>query len=201
MTLKTKMSLLVFLTSLSIVSIGFSSWSITAETTAEINGNIEVDNVVDVKDCVYISSINELKYCEYGFMNDSNQIVDEGKLTLGYYVDLNQCEAYFSPLSSLEITLSLTLSDNDSDCEILSMLSGYDVSSDGGFTPLHNPSGDFTDIYICFEEIIPNNTEHFNFYVDYYFYHEINSYFKKNVYDYFINSELEFVIETTITAK
>lgn len=201
MTLKAKMSLLVFLTSLSIVSIGFSSWSITAETTAEINGNIEVDNVVDVKDCVYITSINELKYCEYGFMNNSNQIVDEGKLTLGYYVDLNQCESYFSPLGTLEITVSIGLSNNESDCEILSMLSGYDVNSEGGFTPLHNLSEDLTDIYICFEEIIPNNTEHFNFYIDYYFYHEINSNFKKDVHDYFINNDLEIIIETTITAK
>ena len=58
MTLKAKMSLLVFLTSLSIVSIGFSSWSITAETTAEINGNIEVDNVIDVKDCIYLCTTN-----------------------------------------------------------------------------------------------------------------------------------------------
>ena len=48
MTLKTKMSLLVFLTSLSIVSIGFSSWSITAETNAELGGNIEVGHNVTI---------------------------------------------------------------------------------------------------------------------------------------------------------
>ena len=40
MTLKAKMSLLVFLTTISIVSVGFSSWSITAETSAEIGGTI-----------------------------------------------------------------------------------------------------------------------------------------------------------------
>ena len=43
MTLKTKLSLLVFLTTVSIVSVGFSSWSISIPET--IQGNIEVDNV------------------------------------------------------------------------------------------------------------------------------------------------------------
>mgnify|MGYP006316098225 CR=1 FL=1 len=78
MTLKTKMSLLVFLTSLSIVSIGFSSWSITAETTAEINGNIEVDNVINSDKYVYLDTtkgenntgIDCFKYQEYGYMNE-----------------------------------------------------------------------------------------------------------------------------------
>ena len=61
MTLRTKMSLLVLLTSISIVSVGFSSWSITAETNAEIGGNIEVDNVIDNSKARY-SNKNMIEY-------------------------------------------------------------------------------------------------------------------------------------------
>lgn len=62
MTLKSKMSLLVFLTTISIVSVGFSSWSITTPKT--IYGNIEVDNVqyFDFKDSAYT-----IKRKEFGF--------------------------------------------------------------------------------------------------------------------------------------
>ena len=62
MKLKTKMSLLVFLTTLSIVSVGFSSWSISS--TDSIGGNIEVDNVTtfDYKNTAYT-----IKYSEFGF--------------------------------------------------------------------------------------------------------------------------------------
>ena len=61
MTLKSKMSLLVLLTSVSIVSIGFSSWSITTETNAEIGGNIEVDNVINYNE--YIKLIGDIPTC------------------------------------------------------------------------------------------------------------------------------------------
>lgn len=62
MTLKNKMSLLLFLTTVSIVSVGFSSWSITVPET--IQGNIEVDNVgyFDFKDSAYT-----IKRKEFGF--------------------------------------------------------------------------------------------------------------------------------------
>ena len=69
MTLKAKMSLLVFLTSLSIVSIGFSSWSITAETTAEINGNIEVDDV-KTDELFEIISVDKFTICYDGILQN-----------------------------------------------------------------------------------------------------------------------------------
>ena len=75
MTLKTKMSLLVFLTSLSIVSIGFSSWSITVETNAEAIGNIEVDNVINNNNMITQETVHEFTYSELGFTNSNVNVV------------------------------------------------------------------------------------------------------------------------------
>lgn len=110
MTLKTKMSLLVFLTSLSIVSIGFSSWSITTETNAEIGGNIEVDNVINNNE--YIKLIGDIPTCfkfgEKGFVDEKNRIIKNGTIEASYLIDLDMCYDLLSAnSSSLSITINL----------------------------------------------------------------------------------------------
>ena len=115
MTLKTKMSLLLFLTSVSIVSIGFSSWSITAETTAEINGNIKVDNVISLEDCIYFNTeygtnkmgIDLLRYYDSGFIDKDNYIVNNATMTAYYTVDLMKCKDLFTPLTTMVVDISL----------------------------------------------------------------------------------------------
>ena len=122
MTLKTKMSLLLFLTSISIVSIGFSSWSITAETTAELNGNIKVDNVSDSKEFIKLdtskgdvidpsnnlhSGIDTLDYCKTSFINSYGMASDTGKISTYYIIDQSKCKNLFIGCDSLKITLTI----------------------------------------------------------------------------------------------
>ena len=122
MTLKAKMSLLVFLTSLSIVSIGFSSWSITAETTAEINGNIEVDNVSDSKEFIKLdttkgdmidpsknlhSGIDTIDYCQTSFINSNGMVDDTGEIKNYYIIDQAKCKNLFVGCDSLKVTLTI----------------------------------------------------------------------------------------------
>ncbi len=121
MTLKTKMSLLVFLTSLSIVSIGFSSWSITAETTAEINGNIEVDNVINSDKYVYLDTtkgenntgIDCFKYQEYGYLNEAGTAVTDTAYINAYFtMDLEKCnELFIGEYKSIKMDIKLHYSD------------------------------------------------------------------------------------------
>ena len=94
MTLKAKMSLLLFLTSISIVSIGFSSWSITAETTAEINGNIEVDNVIDNKNMITQSGNNQVTFTKLGFLDSTGKITKKQEIIMDYTVNLDNCNEF-----------------------------------------------------------------------------------------------------------
>ena len=121
MTLKTKMSLLLFLTSISIVSIGFSSWSITAETTAELNGNIQVDNVISSDKYVYLDTtkgdnntgISCFKYQDYGYLNDDGTAVtDTGYIKAYFTMDLEKCnELFVGDYRSIQIDFKLHFTD------------------------------------------------------------------------------------------
>ena len=121
MTLKAKMSLLVFLTSLSIVSIGFSSWSITAETATEIGGNIEVDNVINSDKYVYLDTtkgenntgIDCFKYQEYGYMNeDLSAVTSKGYIKAYFTMDLDKCqELFIGDYKSIQLDLTLKYTD------------------------------------------------------------------------------------------
>ena len=117
MTLKAKMSLLVFLTSLSIVSIGFSSWSITAETTAEINGNIEVDNVIRSDKYIKLDTTKGenqsgkecFKFQENGYLaDDGATVTGKGYIKSYFTLDLEKCsELFIGDYKSLKIDAKL----------------------------------------------------------------------------------------------
>ena len=93
MTLKTKMSLLLFLTSISIVSIGFSSWSITAESVAEAKGNIEVDNVEAKKLADFGFTTSDLStsidYVKHVSSGVTNYYISNFSVSVTAYLDLN----------------------------------------------------------------------------------------------------------------
>ena len=106
MTLKAKMSLLVFLTSLSIVSIGFSSWSITVETNAEAIGNIEVDNVINNNNMITQETVHEFTYSELGFTNSNNLLTKTGEIIVDYTINLKNCKEFLTE-NSLSVNLTM----------------------------------------------------------------------------------------------
>lgn len=112
MTLKSKMSLLVFLTSLSIVSVGFSSWSITAEAQAEVGGNIEVDNVIESTKYLQYKTHTIFNYNEDGFLDANNKPTYTGYFTINYTLDVNECKKLFGSEGSLTLDIDLHLPDD-----------------------------------------------------------------------------------------
>ena len=127
MTLKSKMSLLVSLTSISIISVGFSSWSITAEGNAEIGGNIKVDNVIDSKEFIRLdttkgdivdantnlhSGIDTIDYCETSFMNKDGLLDDTGTISTYFIIDQGKCKSLFIGYSSLKLSVTIKYSNN-----------------------------------------------------------------------------------------
>ena len=219
MTLKTKMSLLLFLTSVSIVSIGFSAWSITAETTAEINGNIKVDNVVSIDDCVYLntnkgidsSGVDILRYYENGFIDSENYIVDLGTMTVYYTVDLEKCNDIFAPSNNLCVEITLKYSDSDSNCTLidkyLSSNKGYLITSDKQYSlgSITNVDNEYT-IPLSFINVLSSynaqdvSTRYFNFSITYTFEYT-GSNFKLDIFEYLYTNNLSFTFVTKATAN
>ena len=221
MTLKAKMSLLVFLTSLSIVSIGFSSWSITVESQAEIGGKIEVDNVIDVKDCIYLNinngddntGITNLKFSTSGFFNDKNQINTQGFTTVFYELDLKNCNSIFSPLATLDFSFSMTYSDNTTKCKLIdSYLKKTNTEikvNNNVISNTYSYANNEYKVSFSLNDILssynPEDDSYANRYrtisITYYFEHQIGDTFKTNIYDYFEGTGLKLNVRSTLTAR
>ena len=204
MTLKTKMSLLLFLTSISIVSIGFSSWSITAETTAELNGNIQVDNVSDSKEFVYLddkngdiidennnihSGIDTIDYCETSFMDNDGLVNDTGQISLYFLINQAKCKSLFVGASSLKLSITIKYSDNftpsynifDSNYDSSTLMSSFSHSVECGKT---------------FTESTPYNIENFEYTVDFSFPNILSNYDSTKEL-----SEISFTVNYSVFSK
>ena len=216
MTLKTKMSLLLFLTSVSIVSIGFSSWSITAETTAEINGNIKVDNVISLEDCIYFNTeygtnkmgIDLLRYYDSGFIDKDNYIVNNATMTAYYTVDLMKCKDLFTPLTTMVVDISLKYSDVETQCKLINnYLSSSTVTCNIAHTVgtktnnngVYNIPLTFTDVLNTYDAN-DSSTRYFNFSISYEFVYTGND-FKNDIYQYLYTNKLLLSFVTRATAK
>ena len=73
---KFKINLIFLLCMLSLVSIGFSSWSITLDAI-NVDANISVDNVVNSEDYIYLDTTkgdNNTGICCFKYCNSPSQM-------------------------------------------------------------------------------------------------------------------------------
>lgn len=110
------LSLLIILGGLSLSGIAFSSW-ITTNSNPSFDVSIDVGPVVTTSDYVQIdkskgndnSGISYLKYCEEGFINDSNYVDLSGKLVLYFIVDGEKTYDYYGGINLANFTLNFKL--------------------------------------------------------------------------------------------
>lgn len=110
MNLKLKFSIMMFLASLTIFSVGFASWSIASNTTtSNTSGTFLVDNVMNHKDCIYMENGTPIcfNYGEKGFVDEDNHYVKRGSVSANYMVNLALCKEIFSEFDSLKIKIIL----------------------------------------------------------------------------------------------
>lgn len=119
---KFKVYLCMILFMISLVSVGFSSWTIHGLNSEEIMQTIEADNVINSKDYVYLdttkgennSGIDCFKYYEYGYWSeDGNYATDTGYIKTHYVLDLKKCyELFASDFSSVKVVINLQYADD-----------------------------------------------------------------------------------------
>lgn len=96
----------------SLICVGFASWTISGggsnPSSATANGLIETDDVINTDDYLQLSSGPEIfKYGERCFVNNSNEYVQDGYVKIGYSIDLGNCKKIFTDINSLTISLVL----------------------------------------------------------------------------------------------
>lgn len=78
----------LLLSNLSLISIGFSAWSIGAVTTAEAQINVSAADIVDVNNYINYGTATIFNYCRDGIISNDT-IVTEGDVVVNFTISLN----------------------------------------------------------------------------------------------------------------
>ena len=112
MSKKPKILAAMFFMYVSLICVGFASWTISGGNTEPVsistNGSIQTDDVINTDDYLQLSSGPEIfKYGERCFVNNSKEYVQDGYVKIGYSIDLGNCKKIFTDINSLTISLVL----------------------------------------------------------------------------------------------
>ena len=124
--IKTRFLLLTLLSLLSLVSVGFASWTITAfDVSKELTGSLESDNVINSINYIEFDEkfgsdgIEYFKYYNTGYINetdDSLTIVGESSIKASFYINLAKFKNEYPDETSLQIVITIKqLSKSDFD--------------------------------------------------------------------------------------
>lgn len=78
---------ILLLSNLSLISIGFSAWSIGAVTTAEAQINVSAADIVDVNNYINYGTATIFNYCRDGIISNDT-IVTEGDVVVNFTISL-----------------------------------------------------------------------------------------------------------------
>lgn len=94
---------LLFLSNISLISIGFSAWSISGAASAEAQIQVSAADVIDLKNIFQIQKPEMFQYCPYGIVRDET-LVSNGYIY--FPLVINTSDENFSSLLSSDNSLS-----------------------------------------------------------------------------------------------
>lgn len=117
-----KVLLLTILCLLSLVSIGFASWTITESAEEMVYGSMHTDNVINSDEFIRLDTskgdienpgVKCFEYKEFGFLEeDGTNVTSTGYIYTYYVLDLEKCYNLFaSEFKSIELTINLKYAD------------------------------------------------------------------------------------------
>lgn len=93
----------LFLSNISLISIGFSAWSISGAASAEAQIQVSAADVIDLKNIFQIQEPEMFQYCPYGIVRDET-LVSDGYIF--FPLVINTSDEDFSKLLSSDSSLS-----------------------------------------------------------------------------------------------
>ena len=102
---KLKYYITMILISLSLISIGFASWTISNDVKIKDDSIIIVDDVMKYND--YLSyTLTPFSYYKTGFVSNTGKLTNDGIISVELVVNIDNCKTKFTS-SSLELELTL----------------------------------------------------------------------------------------------
>lgn len=110
MSKKPKIIVAMFFMYVSLICVGFASWTIGGgsgnPSSASANGLIETDDVINTDDYIdFNGEIEGFSFYQSGFLNENNEIVDNGSIIAHYNIDINSCKITFDSKITVIVTL------------------------------------------------------------------------------------------------
>ena len=216
---KFKINLIFLLCMLSLVSIGFSSWSITLDAI-NVDANISVDNVVNSEDYIYLDTTKGynntgiccFKYKNNGYLDNNGEITNTGYVEAYFIMDLDRCKLLFSQSNSMY--LSITLKYANDNPTILNIFqddrqelgyrtvnheiiidNNYDVTM-GSISGIDNKQ---YVIPITISNLSTIEEQFISFQIKYSFFATAGDYFNEQIYQYLYGDNIKFSITVLIT--
>ena len=194
--------LVMLLSLISLVSVGFASWSVTDNLETSVSGMIVVDDVMKVNDFIVCDSENveSFKYYKTGFVKNG-QISNVGTITASITVNIEKCKTTFKDSNTLVIELYL-------ESDILPLLNSNEISTGVVINGTEINPGDKNDGKICFviyelEDIDTISSNIINLDVTYTFTIKegSNQYFADNVYPILLHDSFNFTLSARLTGE
>ncbi len=205
--------LIILLATLSLTSVGFASWLVSDSATASTNGLIVVEDVLKANDYVVCgTAIEKFKYFKTGFLDENNNIVNSGSISVPLTIYMDECNNKFA-----EETLEMQLSLADPSLQIFSgngniQFTAVVTTPSGSITPSLMVNSDSTLLTAIFD--LPITSGEVNITITYTFtFNNVNelsedafrteyqTYFKKNIYPYLVQADFNFSFSAKLTGK
>lgn len=201
--------LVMLLSLISLVSVGFASWTVTDDFSVSTSGMIVVDDVMKVNDYIICdkNSVTKFGYVKSGFVskNEQGKTVISNSSTISATITINiaNCKKKFNDCNSLEIDIfleskNLAIFNNKIQSNIsvvvtdaLNPSNEIDAKTDGVnvlWTIIN-----LTDYKSLSNEIKLN--------VIYTFSVSDNTYFRDEIYDILRDNKFNFVLSAKLTGK
>ena len=107
--IKMKFYLVMFLATLSLISVGFASWVASEGMTTYTSGMIVVDDVMKVNNYITCDSGNITKFGFFktGFIDKNGNISTIGTIEAELSVNIKNCKSKFGNCNTLQVVLNL----------------------------------------------------------------------------------------------
>ena len=114
MSKKPKILAAMFFMYVSLICVGFASWTISnnglGSGSSSASASIIADDVINSREIVNISDFTVFDYFKNGFVNSDGYITASGNITAKLTLNIEKCKSMFAGKESLKVVVSLSRS-------------------------------------------------------------------------------------------
>ena len=195
--------LVMLLALISLVSVGFASWSVTDDFSTSTSGMIVVEDVMKANDYIVCDSSNVTKFGFFktGFVDSVGKISNIGTISTTLTINIDNCKKKFSDCNTLEIDLSLESEHLSIFNSVGNLEMSVELKNGENVITTNNTSGN--KIYLSIFDLSGFKSLYNEVTISVVYTFEIknNEYYTTTVYPILLRETFNFVLSAKLTGK